>query len=92
MHLPIAYDDVPSHVSWRLVHLHSFVRSSHKAEAGEARIGTQWSYGKNNAGFSVSSSCLVILRNESVTQLHRAWECPSSVAVRQMPCARTDSV
>lgn len=41
MDLRIAYDDVPSHVSWRLMRLHSFVRSSHKAEAGEAYIGTQ---------------------------------------------------
>ena len=41
MDLCVAYDDVPSHVSWRLVCLHSFVRSSHKAEASEAPLGTQ---------------------------------------------------
>ena len=60
MDLRNTYDDVPSHVSWRLMRLHSFVRSSHKAEAGEAPLGTQWSNGENNAGFSVSSNCLVI--------------------------------
>lgn len=59
MDLRATYDDVPSHVSWRLMHLHSFVWSSHKAEAGEAYIGTQGSNIENYAGFSVSSSCLV---------------------------------
>ena len=43
--------------------VHSFVRSIHKAEAGDAPLGTrlighQRSDGENNAGFSVSSSCL----------------------------------
>ncbi len=41
MDLCVAYDDVPSHVSWASVCLHSFVRSSHKAEASEAPIGTR---------------------------------------------------
>ena len=83
--LRMAYDDVPSHVSWRLMRPHSFVRSSHKAEAGEAPLGTQWSYGKNSAGFSVSSNCLRFLEKELVT-LPLTREYPSSFAVRQMPC------
>ena len=41
MDLCVAYDDVPSHVSGHLVCLHSFVRSSHKAEASEAPLGTR---------------------------------------------------
>ena len=81
MDLCVAYDDVPSHVSWRLMCLHSFVRSSHKAEAGEAPLGTQWSNGEYNASFSVSSCCLGhSTRNVGLKQLYRAWECPSSFA------------
>ena len=62
MDLCVAYDDGPSHVSRRLVRVHSFVRSIHKAEAGDAPMGThllfnQRSNGENSAGFSVSSFC-----------------------------------
>ena len=39
--LCVAYDDGPSHVSRRLVRVHSFVRSIHKAEAGDAPLGTR---------------------------------------------------
>ena len=58
-----AYDDEPSHISRRLLRVHSFVRSIHKAEAGDASIGTRLilNHGrmvKISAGFSVSSSCL----------------------------------
>lgn len=36
-----AYDDGPSHISRRLLRVHSFVRSIHKAEAGDAPLGTR---------------------------------------------------
>ena len=54
-----AYDDEPSHISRRLLRVHSFVRSIHKAEAGDASlILNHGRMVKISAGFSVSSSCL----------------------------------
>ena len=38
--LCVAYDDGPSHVSKVCLRVHSFVRSIHKAEAGDAPLGT----------------------------------------------------